>query len=65
MSNFFKTKYRVVKDSYLGYEAQYKPWWFPFYRMIGFSNTSRSFELAYEIIERHKKYGCGKTLYEE
>ena len=31
MSNLFKKRYRIVTDSYAGYEVQYKyPWW-PFW----------------------------------
>lgn len=28
---FFKTKYRIVTDTYAGYEVQLKFWWLPFY----------------------------------
>lgn len=27
----FKNKYRVVQDTYCGFEAQVKFWWFPIY----------------------------------
>lgn len=30
----FKTQYRVVTDNYAGYEVQYKPWWWPFWRQV-------------------------------
>lgn len=26
-----KNKYRIVSDEYLGYEAQVRFWWFPFF----------------------------------
>ena len=29
---FPPTRYRVVRDRWLGYEAQYKAWWWPFFR---------------------------------
>jgi hypothetical protein len=57
-----KHKYRVVKDDYLGYEAQVKYWWFPFkWYQLEYTNTSATLEKALEIIERHKTY----VVYEE
>jgi hypothetical protein len=41
VNNFFKTKARIVRDSYSGYEAQFKPWWCPFYFQFGI-NTHMS-----------------------
>lgn len=35
MSNFFKTKYRIVPDDFAGWEAQGKPWWSPFWIELG------------------------------
>lgn len=26
----FKNRYRIVRDKYLGYEAQVRLWWWPF-----------------------------------
>ena len=42
IKSFFKTKYRIVKDRYLGYEAQRKVWWFPFWVDFGLGNTHSS-----------------------
>ena len=50
-----KTRYRIVKDGYCGYEAQYKKWWMPFYCQIGYVNTSSTIEKARQIIDRHRK----------
>lgn len=54
MKNLFKTKYRTVRDSYNGYEAQYKLWWFPFWLQIE-TNTSSNVEQAKKFIENHKQ----------
>jgi hypothetical protein len=54
----FNTKYRIVKDRYLGYEAQYRYWWFPLWTQIeytGICNTSSSVERAREICCWHKE----------
>lgn len=46
-----KNKYRVVRDSYLGYEAQVKYWWFPFiWFQMDRVNTHSSFERAADYI---------------
>jgi hypothetical protein len=51
MSNkFFKLKYRIVEDLFLGYEVQCRFWFFPFW----FSpciNTHMSIRQAQEFIE--------------
>jgi hypothetical protein len=50
--NLFKTKYRIVTDSYLGYEVQSKRWWFPFWIQTGLGNTHRTIDSARSYIER-------------
>lgn len=40
------SKYRIVRDSYLGYEVQVKTWWWPFWCQKGFTNTWKSIEEA-------------------
>ena len=47
----FNTQYRIVKDSYCGYEVQYRRWWFPFWVQHGFTNTHISVEKAREYID--------------
>ena len=42
-----KTKYRIVPDTYSGWEVQSKRWWFPFWIQCldlngAFGNTHRS-----------------------
>lgn len=60
-----KNKYRVVTDTYLGYEAQVKFWWFPIkWWMISRSgrgvgiNTNRTLEDA-ELLCRMHRSGAG------
>ena len=56
-SAFFRTKYRIVKDGYLGYEAQFKRWWFPFWMQCDFCNTSGTVEQARKICDLHSRCG--------
>jgi len=52
------TKYRIVTDSYCGYEVQKWRIWFPFWIQChsrGCVNTHVSVEKAKEFIEWHKK----------
>lgn len=53
------TKYRIVTDKWLGFAAQYRPWWCPFWIQCGHSggigfNTSESAFRAKRLIESHK-----------
>lgn len=57
-----KTKYRVVGDSYCGFEVQIKRWWFPFWLQAG-TNTHPSLESAKRMIERLKNHST--VYYEE
>lgn len=50
-------KYRIVKDSYLGYEVQVKYRWWPFWIMIDGGNTYSSVEHAKAAIKQHKVSG--------
>lgn len=58
IKSFFKTKYRIVKDEYLGYEAQQKVWWFPIWTQCGLVNTHSSVERARLYIDKKSKHGC-------
>ncbi|RKO74376.1 hypothetical protein C5E04_18840 [Pectobacterium parmentieri] len=50
-----KNRYRVVADRYAGFEAQVKPWWFPFWWFqINGCNTNPSIHAARKVIEMHK-----------
>jgi hypothetical protein len=40
------TQYRIVRDTYAGYEVQVRRWWFPLWVPLGFSNTHTSIERA-------------------
>lgn len=45
----FKTKYRVVTDNYLGYEAQFRDWWSPTWLQCNGTNTSATLDKAKEL----------------
>lgn len=53
------TRYRIVRDGYLGYEVQVWRLWFPIWLECwgngGPANTHTSLEKAQEFIEQHKK----------
>ena len=53
--NFFKTKYRVVTDDFLGYEAQYRLWFFPFWQQLDGINTHPTIEEALEMCKAFKR----------
>ena len=46
-------KYRIVKDGYLGFEAQVWRWWWPFWTQMNFTNTHLTIEKAIEFINRY------------
>lgn len=52
-------KYRVVSDSYAGFECQVWRWWFPFWVQMtkgnGLCNTHGSLEDAIKYIEQEKQ----------
>lgn len=48
-------KYRIVTDSYLGYEVQVWRWWLPVWVQAGFSNTHSTIDRAKQFAERHAK----------
>ena len=47
-------RYRIVKDSFAGYEVQIWRIWFPFWVQMRFVNTHSSIEDAEEFIKRGK-----------
>ena len=50
----FKSSYRIVTDSYNGYEAQKRYWWSPFWIQMGNPcNTHSSVESAEAYVKRH------------
>jgi hypothetical protein len=59
---FFKSKYRVVSDNYLGFEVQKKFWFFPYWFQVDHEgrvhilsvNTFPSLEGAKQAIENMK-----------
>lgn len=56
--SLFRTRYRIVTDSWSGFEAQYRPWWSPVWIAIPLgeysSNTSWTVEQAERVIQLHR-----------
>lgn len=50
-----KTRYRIVKDEWLGYEVQSWRWWFPFWIQVGFTNTHQTPEDAEKWLSKYKE----------
>ena len=48
-------KYRIVRDNYLGYEAQIWRLWWPFWTEIKNNNTHQTIEEAERFIKGVKK----------
>lgn len=61
MKPFFRTRYRIVRDTYLGYEAQVRKWWWPCYFQINGCNTRSTLEKSRLLVELHKD----NTVYSE
>lgn len=61
----FKTKYRIVTDDYLGFEAQYKIWWFPFWFQcsINTRRTVKESEDYIAILRKPKPPKCKVVKY--
>lgn len=57
-----KNKYRIVRDSYAGYEVQIWRWWWPFWVMADFCNTHATLEKAREFARRHAQTGSGRVV---
>ena len=51
----FKNKYRIVTDSFNGYECQKKRWWLPVWLQMDFTNTHVTMENAKAYIENDSK----------
>lgn len=47
-------KYRVVRDTYSGFECQIWRWYWPFWVSMGFTNTHKTLDNAIKYIESHK-----------
>ena len=46
-------QYRIVRDNYCGYEAQFRTWYLPFWRMVDGCNTSATIEAARKRCDIH------------
>lgn len=53
--SIFANKYRIVTDRYLGYEAQVRKWWLPWWIQLGYCNTFSSVEEAKKYINTYKR----------
>jgi len=47
-----KPKYRIVPDTFAGYEVQVRRWWFPFWVQPR-TNTHHTVDKAKEYIDKH------------
>lgn len=59
----FRTRYRICRDDYAGYEVQYKLWWWPFWMGCYGINTWPTLEDAKIALQQHKR--SGNVVYEE
>lgn len=56
------TQYRIVTDKFLGFEVQYKVWWWPFWIQCSNTNThctvvgAERFALAHADARKIKKF---------
>lgn len=48
-------KYRIVRDRYLGFEAQFRPRWWPLWSQCFGCNTSPSVERARQVADKHAR----------
>jgi len=58
-------KYRIVTDSFAGYEVQIKRWWFPFWFQCweyGCINSFISVERAEQYVKDRKKHKVVKYI---
>jgi len=60
--------YRVVRDDYAGYEAQYRPWWCPFWLQCSLEhggrgiNTNVSLRGAEQLCAAHRRRRTGRVV---
>jgi len=50
-----KTKYRIVKDNWCGFEVQCKRWWWPFWIQCDCANTHLTIEGARAFAKSHSR----------
>ena len=59
---FPPTRYRVARDQWLGYEAQFKPWWSPLWKPCERDgggvecNSNHTIESARQLCANHAKH---------
>lgn len=52
-----RARYRIVRDTYSGFEAQFRPWWSPFWFMVNGCNTKPNLETAEKLCRTHATRG--------
>lgn len=55
-------EYRIVADSYLGFEVQIRRWWWPFWAEVGLCNTHSTLEKAEAYALHHANNFVLKNL---
>jgi len=66
-----KNRYRVVRDNWLGFEAQVKYWWFPliWFQLSSTSglgcNTRATLADSQELIELHKAGKLNRVVWKD
>ena len=53
----FRSEYRIVKDGYLGFAAEFRPWWSFSWRECYVCNTQDTVEKAEFIATCHARGG--------
>ena len=48
-------KYRIVNDGHCGFEAQFRPRWWPFWMQCYGINTNISVEMARRVCDKHAR----------
>lgn len=56
----FSRKYKIVRDSYYGFEVRYKSWFLPFWIQCNWTNTHPTIEEA----RLYVKNNCKKNFVE-
>lgn len=54
----FKTKWRIVRDAYLGYEVQFRYWWWPWWIQASKGAYSTN---THATLESAKKFLIAKS----
>ena len=61
--SLFRTRYRIVRDGYAGYEVQWRGWWNPFW--VTRLNTWCTQAQAIEYLKSRKYSGGREVVYRD